>query len=206
MRIRWSMAAGLVALTMFTYGYPNDRPSQGRLRRQQEPPGLPGQQGPKGLPGPMGPEGPQGPSAESIFISLTLAGRPSVSVDPQNPLIFTNVNAMQGGVSYDSLSGQITLEETGTYFFCWGFTASPSNFQTALRINGRLNKGGLIMPGSQIESLINNMQSAATEYTTTTPHTTIELINNQPSGGGTLNFITSTASSQSAYLLIKKIY
>ncbi len=158
--------------------------------------GDPGPRGHKGIVGPPGPTGPTGPFGLGNSLSLSLQNIQAVA--DQSAVLFDLLNQNQGAISYNAATGVIVLNNTGIYQVSFGITATTSNRQFGLRINGSLP----LLDGSTIDSESSDMVGMGLFFEVTSPMSTLELFNNS---GSNTTLQTSTMSSMSAFLNIYQI-
>lgn len=175
-------------------GPPGATGSQG-LTGPAGPQGATGSQGLTGPAGPQGATGPTGPASIGTFASLSLQNDQVVTAG--SSVLFNAQNMLQGDLSYDALTGTLTLNNPGFYKATYGFTANANNRQFILQLNG-----AIIVPGSPLDSSTSIMQGISTIFQTMTPNNTLQLINNS---GANTTLTTSTASSENAYLVVERI-
>jgi hypothetical protein len=149
----------------------------------------------RGLPGPVGPTGPQGPASLGTFASLSLHNVPQ-TVNPGAAVIFAETDVLEGSISYNSITGTITLNNPGFYMVTYGFTATTNNRQFLLQLNG------VNISGSSCDSATSNLQGLSVTFQTTLPLSTLQLINN--SGIATI-LQTTTPGSEEAFIVVQQI-
>lgn len=157
-------------------------------------PGPTGATGPTGLTGPTGPTGSTGPASIGTFASLTLRG--SQVVNPGNAVVFTDVDTLHGNLSYDLITGNITINNPGYYMVTYGVTATATNRQFILRLNG------LDVAGSFFDSDTSVMEGISLIFQTTIPMSNLQAINNS---GAATTLQANTATSETAYITILQI-
>ncbi len=89
-------------------------------------------------------------SSQGTFASLSLITGPQTVV-VGNPLIFDNTNLIQGNISYNSTTGEITLSDEGFYSVVTAATVNNDNAIFCLQLNGSSLTGGCFsgLPGTQ---------------------------------------------------------
>jgi hypothetical protein len=103
------------------------------------PPGLPGPAGMDGAIGPAGPAGPQGPQGPQgatgptgpvgpafDYIAVSYSNLASLSVPPGAAVIFNTIDAASGGITLDTINGDVVVAAAGVYDVRFEVSFSPS--------------------------------------------------------------------------------
>lgn len=91
-----------------------------------------GPQGPQGIPGPPGPQGPSGESTQLRGIEVQLQGE-LATVANNAPVIFdTLISSQSPFISYNTLTGTITITQTGIFYINWWVSADGTDVATSI--------------------------------------------------------------------------